>query len=158
MLNADGSYTYTLDNNNAVVNALKDGETLTEVVSYTITDSDGDTSNTTLTITVNGRTDAASGPSIVPVDNNGAAAGATDVFEHGLTSPADASEATGGTIAIAVRYLQSVSIGGTPLTLADLAALSPATPVVIQTPQGTLTLTGFVGTDLVGAACRRAVP
>ena len=156
VLNADGSYTYTLDNNNAVVNALKDGETLTEVVSYTITDSDGDTSNTTLTITVNGRTDAASGPSIVPVDNNGAAAGATDVFEHGLTSPADASEATGGTIAIAAADgLQSVSIGGTPLTLADLAALSPATPVVIQTPQGTLTLTGFVGTDLVGGVPTR---
>jgi VCBS repeat-containing protein len=150
-LNADGSYTYTLNNNNAVVNALKDGDTLTEVVNYTITDKDGDTSSTTLTITIHGHTDLATGPSIVPVDNNGTGTGQTDVLEHGLTSVGDTTETNGGDIAIsAADGLKTITVGGTTLTLTDLAGLSPATPVIVHTPQGTLSLTGFTGTDLVG--------
>ncbi|TLP38449.1 DUF5801 repeats-in-toxin domain-containing protein, partial [Arcobacter arenosus] len=56
-LNADGSYTYDLDNADSRVLALDDGQTLTEEFTYTITDSDGDTSTTTLTITIEGKTD-----------------------------------------------------------------------------------------------------
>ncbi|HNJ09389.1 MAG TPA: Ig-like domain-containing protein, partial [Plasticicumulans sp.] len=56
-LNADGSYSYALDNTNPTVNALKAGDSLSEVFSYTITDADGDTSTATLTITVQGRND-----------------------------------------------------------------------------------------------------
>ena len=56
-LNANGSYTYTLDNTNPTVNALKAGGVLSEVFNYTITDSDGDASSTTLTITINGAND-----------------------------------------------------------------------------------------------------
>ncbi|KAG9541814.1 hypothetical protein KCV01_g25548, partial [Aureobasidium melanogenum] len=67
-LNADGSYSYVLDNANPTVNALKDGQTLTETYSYTIVDGDGDTSTTTLTITIHGHTDG--GPSITPHDGN----------------------------------------------------------------------------------------
>ncbi|MET0540189.1 MAG: cadherin-like domain-containing protein [Variovorax sp.] len=75
VLNANGTYTYTLDNNNATVNALRDGDVLTETVQYTVTDADGDPSSATLTITINGHTDAGSGPTIVPVAGNGAAIG-----------------------------------------------------------------------------------
>ncbi|QKV57524.1 MAG: retention module-containing protein [Dechloromonas sp.] len=67
-LNADGTYSYRLDNTNVAVNALKSGDSLSETFSYTITDADGDTSTTTLTITINGTTDG--GPRIVPVDSN----------------------------------------------------------------------------------------
>lgn len=49
-LNADGTYTYTL---NAGVDVPK-GSTYTEEFSYTITDKDGDTSEATLTITIKG--------------------------------------------------------------------------------------------------------
>jgi len=56
-LNADGTYTYTLDNTNSTVDALDDGEQLTEEFNYTITDTDGDTSSSTLTVTINGMTD-----------------------------------------------------------------------------------------------------
>ncbi|MDM0057558.1 cadherin-like domain-containing protein [Variovorax sp. J22G47] len=153
VVNADGSYTYTLDNNNATVNALKDGETLTETVSYTITDADGDTSIATLTITINGHTDLASGPSIVPVDGNGAATGQAEVFERGLTDGAggaDASEGTGGTISIsAADGLASVTVGGSTLTVAQLQALG-TTPRTIDTGEGTLVLTGFTATSTVG--------
>ncbi|MBY6219357.1 beta strand repeat-containing protein, partial [Qipengyuania aquimaris] len=57
VLNADGSYTYTLDNTNPLVQGLDSTESLTEVFTYTITDGDGDPSTTTLTITINGADD-----------------------------------------------------------------------------------------------------
>ncbi|MBY6127086.1 VCBS domain-containing protein, partial [Qipengyuania aquimaris] len=57
VLNADGSYTYTLDNTNPLVQGLDSTESLTEVFTYTITDGDGDPSTTTLTIIINGADD-----------------------------------------------------------------------------------------------------
>ena len=63
--NADGSYTYLLDNTHPDVVVLDEGETLTdETFSYTITDGDGDPSETTLTITVKGAEDA---PTVTPL-------------------------------------------------------------------------------------------
>ncbi|WP_160596141.1 Ig-like domain-containing protein [Qipengyuania aquimaris] len=56
-LNADGSYTYELDNTNPLVQGLDSDDSLTEVFDYTITDGDGDSSPTTLTITINGADD-----------------------------------------------------------------------------------------------------
>ena len=56
-LNSDGTYTYTLDNGNATVDALNDGQSLTEQFTYTITDTDGDTSSSTLDVTIIGSTD-----------------------------------------------------------------------------------------------------
>jgi VCBS repeat-containing protein len=97
-LNTDGSYSYTLDNNNAAVNALKTGETLTETFTYEITDGDGDTDTATLTITINGNTDAV-WPVIEPVDTNGSGVtGHNTVNEGGLGDPADNSETTTGAI------------------------------------------------------------
>ena len=57
VLNADGSYTYTLDNFSPVVQGLDSNDTLTEIFTYTITDGDGDARETTLTITINGSDD-----------------------------------------------------------------------------------------------------
>lgn len=57
-LNPDGSYSYLLDNTNAAVNALNDGEALTDIFSYTATDGvHGDSAD--LTITIAGHTDPA---------------------------------------------------------------------------------------------------
>src|SRR5690606_5190010 len=56
-LNADGSYSYALNNMDPAVQALTTGQTLTETFTYTITDGDNDTSTTTLTITINGAND-----------------------------------------------------------------------------------------------------
>ena len=144
-LNADGSYSYRLDNTNAAVNALKDTETLSEIFTYTITDADGDPSTTTLTLTINGTTDG--GPSIVAVDGNAGATGQASVLEAGLTSGADTSETTSGTISVgSPDGLTSVKVGGVTLTVAQLQALSVGSPQVIDTGEGTLTLTGFSGT------------
>jgi VCBS repeat-containing protein len=58
LINADGSYTYTVDNSLAVVQALRQsGQTLTDVFSYTLSDVFGASSQAELTITVDGRND-----------------------------------------------------------------------------------------------------
>ncbi|GAA3700141.1 hypothetical protein GCM10022421_03210 [Oceanisphaera sediminis] len=57
-LNADGSYSYVIDENNAAVQALRtSGQTLSETFGYTVTDA-GELSDTaTLTITIEGQND-----------------------------------------------------------------------------------------------------
>ena len=56
-LKADGSYAYTLDNANPAVNALNDGQTLTDAFTYQISDGHGGTSSAALTVTIHGTTD-----------------------------------------------------------------------------------------------------
>ncbi|MCT7655922.1 VCBS domain-containing protein [Oceanimonas sp. NS1] len=58
-LNADGTYSYVVDESNADVQALRQsGQTLSESFTYTVTDSAGLTDSATLTITIDGRNDA----------------------------------------------------------------------------------------------------
>ena len=54
-LNGDGTYSYALNTNNAAVKALNDGQKLTDTFTYTVKDSDGDSSTAHLTITINGK-------------------------------------------------------------------------------------------------------
>ncbi len=56
--NGDGTWSYQLNNGLPAVQALNNGQTLTETIRYTITDADGDKSEATLTITINGTNDA----------------------------------------------------------------------------------------------------
>jgi uncharacterized delta-60 repeat protein len=58
---ADGTYSYTVDNNNVFVQALRiTSDTLTDVFSYTIQDAAGANSTTQITITIRGVNDAPS--------------------------------------------------------------------------------------------------
>jgi VCBS repeat-containing protein len=58
---ADGSYTYTVDNNNPTVQALRTtANTLTDVFTYTMRDTAGLTSTTQITVTIQGANDAPS--------------------------------------------------------------------------------------------------
>jgi len=82
----DGSYVYTLDNVLPAVQALNAGDTLTDTFTYTIKDSDGSLSFTTVTITINGVTDT---PSIAVNDvivNEGAGSLTFTVNRSGNTS------------------------------------------------------------------------
>nr|WP_328803626.1 VCBS domain-containing protein [Pseudomonas ullengensis] len=56
-IGADGSYRYVIDNNNATVQALAIGDTLTETFSYTVTDAGGLSGLAALTITLQGNQD-----------------------------------------------------------------------------------------------------
>ena len=69
-LNADGSYTYTLANGQANVQALGAGESATDTFTYTVTDgiTPNAVSTATLTVTVNGTNDAVASPATVTVD------------------------------------------------------------------------------------------
>ena len=57
-INADGSYTYTLDNSKAATQALTQGQLASEAFSYTVKDTAGATSSSTLTVSVTGTNDA----------------------------------------------------------------------------------------------------
>ena len=81
--NTDGSYTYTIDNSNPVVQALGAGQSLTEVYTYTVSDGQGGTDAATLTITITGTNDqpvldtaqpdqtSTDGETITPLDMSG---------------------------------------------------------------------------------------
>ena len=58
LLNAGGSYTYTVNNNDATVQALNVGQTLVDTFTYTMQDAAGAPSSTTLTVTIDGANDA----------------------------------------------------------------------------------------------------
>ncbi|WP_426573451.1 pentapeptide repeat-containing protein [Aquihabitans sp. McL0605] len=57
VLNANGSYAFVLDDTNSEVNALNDGEHLTDAFTYHVSDGHGGTDSTTVTVTINGTTD-----------------------------------------------------------------------------------------------------
>ena len=69
-LNSDGTYTYTLDNNNVTVNALDNGDILTDVFNYTVSDGEGGFDSSTLTITINGDNDAPVVGGTIPPQSN----------------------------------------------------------------------------------------
>ncbi|MDP2681000.1 MAG: Ig-like domain-containing protein, partial [Rhodoferax sp.] len=143
-LNGNGSYSYTLDNNNASVNALHTGQSLSELVTYTLTDSDGDSSSSTLTLTINGHNDGT--PSI----GGGAALANITVWEAGLTSVDDTSEVNTGTMdPRAPDGMVSITVGSTVVTLAQLNDLT-ANPVSITTTEGIIKLTNYTSISSVG--------
>jgi VCBS repeat-containing protein len=72
-LAADGSYTYTVNNSNVTVQALNTGGTLTDTFTYQISDPQGATSVSTLTITVQGASDAP----VAAADSNSVSENAT---------------------------------------------------------------------------------
>jgi VCBS repeat-containing protein len=93
-LNANGSYTYEVDNDHPDVQEMTPEDSLTEYFTYTVTDNGGLTDLATLTITINGQNDAAvisvngegefiSGGSPELIDNT---VGITDVDGNTLSS------------------------------------------------------------------------
>ncbi|WP_285908118.1 VCBS domain-containing protein, partial [Pseudodesulfovibrio pelocollis] len=58
VINENGTYTYTVDNDNPAVQKLGVGQSATDRFTYTVTDQHGATRSTTLTVTVNGVNDA----------------------------------------------------------------------------------------------------
>jgi VCBS repeat-containing protein len=93
VLNANGSYTYTLQNDWAATQALKQGDTVTEIFSYTAVDVNGATSQSTLTITVTGTNDR-------PVITSAPSAATGEVTEQGTGNPAEPNTATGTLTAV----------------------------------------------------------
>uniref|UniRef100_UPI0025F74F5B retention module-containing protein n=1 Tax=Rhodoferax sp. TaxID=50421 RepID=UPI0025F74F5B len=72
-INSDGSYTYVT---NAAAQALNAGDSRNDVFSYTLKDSDGSFSTTTVTMTVTGLSE---GAPTVSIPNDGAGVGGSDL-------------------------------------------------------------------------------
>ncbi|MGB5217053.1 MAG: retention module-containing protein, partial [Smithella sp.] len=137
--NPDGSYSYTLDPDNGIVQGLNEGETLTETFTYQIKDADGDIDTATLTITIVGTNETP----VINIDpGNG---GADDVvYESGLPNGSDAAadtEYATGTFTVSdpdgLGDIQSVTINGTTIAISNLAGS------VINGVNGILTVTDY---------------
>jgi large repetitive protein len=114
-LNADGSYSYALNNTNPVIQGLDANDTLTEVFTYTLTDGDGDVRQTTLTVTINGSDD--------PITINGLNPAGPDLIvdEDDLSdgsSPSAAALTQSGTFTVnGVDGIAGIAIQGTAVSV-----------------------------------------
>ncbi|QCG47739.1 retention module-containing protein [Aeromonas schubertii] len=146
-LNADGSYSFTLDNSLAATQALNPGEVKSMSFDYRIVDSDGDTSSATLTIRVEGSDD---GVSLSGLDGQGSEVTVSDA------NLADGSAANGALLTQSGVFsfnapdgVQTLSVGGVSLITAGVAV---ATPVVIPSGLGnSLTVTAISFDPATGA-------
>ncbi|QRK85741.1 retention module-containing protein [Pseudomonas granadensis] len=139
VLNADGTYTYTLNTSDADFKALTGGGNGTETFAYTLTDADGDTSTANLVLQIHNNDD----PVIINgLDVNG---GELTVYEKNLsdgTSPDTPALTQSGTFTVtALDGLQTLTVGGINVVTGGVAAGFPQS---IVTPLGsTLTITGY---------------
>ncbi|MDT8906621.1 retention module-containing protein [Pseudomonas prosekii] len=139
VLNADGSYTYTLNTSDPQFVALHGGGSGTETFTYTLTDADGDTSTANLVLQVHNNDD----PVIIQgLDTEG---GELTVREQHLadgTSPDAPALTQSGTFTVtALDGVQNLSVGGITVVSGGVAAGFPQS---ITTALGnTLTITGF---------------
>ncbi|AEG93382.1 Ig-like domain-containing protein [Ramlibacter tataouinensis] len=116
-LQADGNYSYELDNTLDAVNRLQAGQTLTETFTYTITDGDGDTSTVTLTITIDGSNDApvAGADSVTTTED-------TSLELDAATLLANDTDAEGGLSILSVQD----AVGGSVSLVGGMAVFVPA--------------------------------
>lgn len=176
-IDADGGYTYTLDNGRLETQELLEGEEAEEVFTYTLTDGDGDQATATLTITVHGQDDGVTVtvpdpndpneyPAIDPANPNDPDHSAWDdtsdhvVFESGLS---DGSSPLESNIQVISSFTLSALDGLDPTTAISIQHGGPEFPTVldkdmvealgtaaqtITTEYGTLELNGYnQGTD-----------
>ena len=103
-INANGSFTYTVDNNNAAVEALRSpADTLNDVFTYTMTDTDGEASTTQVTVTIEGQNDdpgAVDDNATATVEAGGVANGAAGTNSTGNVLTNDTDIDTGDTQAV----------------------------------------------------------
>jgi VCBS repeat-containing protein len=132
---ADGTFTYAVNNANAVVQALAAGQSLTDVFTYTMQDSGGLTSTTQVTITIQGANDAPVEVSIensvlVYTENDGSVA---------ITSSLEVSDVDDTNIESAV-----VGISGNYITGQDILSFADQNGITgaWNASTGELTLTG----------------
>ncbi|MBZ9782381.1 retention module-containing protein [Pseudomonas sp. REP124] len=139
VLNANGTYTYTLNTSDADFKALHGGGSGTETFTYILTDADGDTSTANLVLNIHNNDDG------INIDGLNVYGGELTVYEKNLSdgSSPDAGALTkSGTFTItAPDGVETLSIGGINVVVGGVSAGFPQS---ITTPLGsTLTITGF---------------
>ncbi|MCL6699680.1 VCBS domain-containing protein, partial [Sphingomonas sp. NSE70-1] len=120
-INADGSYSYSLNNADADTNALYQGQVVQDQFTYTMVDDFGATSTTTLTITITGTNDA---PTVTALTGSVGEDGPT--FSQNLLS--GAADVDAGTTLNVVNADTSVTTSdGRTLTLGTHYTVSGST-------------------------------
>lgn len=170
VIHSDGRYTYILDNDRLATQALKAGESPTEVISYIIRDGygNGHTSTADLTITVNGANDAPlnTAPSDqttaedMPLGISGVAV--SDVDSDNLTTTitvtnGTAMVSTGGGASITNNGTNGITLTGSAeqinaalagLTFTNTPDYNGAASVEISTSDGSLTDVDVINIDV----------
>ncbi|HWP26828.1 MAG TPA: DUF5801 repeats-in-toxin domain-containing protein [Xanthobacteraceae bacterium] len=149
-VDANGNYSYLLNNADPAVQALRFGETLTDTFSYTITDGDGDSAGARLTVTIVGADHGVTIAGLTPEAQGGDAAVNDANLADGSAPDAAALTQAGSFTVSAHDGIDTLSINGTAITAAALAD-SATTNIVITTPRGNeLKIVGFdAGTGTV---------
>ncbi|WP_095058963.1 retention module-containing protein [Pseudomonas sp. Irchel s3f7] len=142
VLNANGTYSYSLDTTDADFKALTGGGNGTETFTYTITDADGDTSTANLVLQIHNNDDG------VTIDGLNVNGGELSVYEKNLSDGSDANNTAltqSGTFTItALDGVQTLTVGGIAVVTNGASAGFPQS---VTTPLGsTLTITGFDAT------------
>ncbi|MCH1924277.1 retention module-containing protein, partial [Shewanella sp. C32] len=140
-INSDGSYRFAATG--AASQALATDETAQTVFTYTATDGT-ESLTSTLTITITGTDD---GVSLTGLDMAGGEINVDEANLPGGSAENDALLTQTGVFSFdTIDGLQTLTVHGQDFTLAQLQALNTAGGnVTIDTPQGSLTLTGFTG-------------
>ena len=122
---ANGSWSYALDNADPDTNALAQGQTASEVFTYTMADASGATSSAPLTISITGTNDA---PDIVIRSGDNAAANLTETGT-GLTTNGTLTVTDPDLTNTATASVSSVALSGTTggLTAADVLGMLSVT-------------------------------
>ncbi|EMI22815.1 outer membrane adhesin like protein, partial [Rhodopirellula maiorica SM1] len=122
-INSDGSYSYVVDNNNAAVQALRtSGDTLSDVFTYTMVDTDGLDSTAEITVTIQGQNDnpVATADTPTAVEAGGLANGTagTDPTGNVLSNDTDVDAGDFQTVAGVAAGVQASASGsvGTSVT------------------------------------------
>ncbi|MDP9525067.1 retention module-containing protein [Pseudomonas protegens] len=146
VLNANGSYIYTLNTSDADFKALHGNGNGTETFTYTLTDSDGDPSTANLVLQIHNNDD--------PVVLNGlnVNGGELTVYEKNLSdgsSPNTPALTQSGTFTVtALDGLQTLTVGGINVVSGGVAAGFPQSTTTAL--GNTLTITGYnAGTGVV---------
>ncbi len=166
-LNADGSYSYVVNDANATVNALRLAtDTLTDTFAYTMKDTAGATSTANLVVTIQGSNDAPvavadniyiNGPDAVGVtiQNSWLVANDTDVDDISLNvgSAASGTNVTAGAVTGTTTTITSNVAAGASgnftYVATDGAASSTAATVTVTRGAVASQITGGAGNDIL---------
>ncbi|RWA69479.1 MAG: tandem-95 repeat protein [Mesorhizobium sp.] len=142
VLNANGTYTYTLNNTDPDTNALTQGATVTEVFTYTVRDPHGLTDTAQLTITVTGVNDA-------PVAVADANAGLEDTTISGSVAGNDSDVDDGASL----TYTLNAPVAGLTLAADGSYSLDASNAAYQHLAQGATTdvVANYTVTDEHGA-------
>ncbi|GLS00405.1 hypothetical protein GCM10007859_04110 [Brevundimonas denitrificans] len=144
-LNADGSYSYAVNETNAAVQALNTGGTLTDTFTYTTRDAAGLTDTAQLTITINGANDAPVAQNVTLQANQLGNGGfdATPNFAGWTVSTATSGLAYPGTSTAEINRTGSVIAGDSAVAVLQFTGNVPNGYGTAQGPS--ITSTAFAG-------------